>query len=94
MNLHAFVIDTIRTMETFDGENGEDVKKVIRHALEFYKLHSFEEIENMELGAIQFLHVHSMVEENLLSKIVEIALNGEADLDIEGLYKGHIIRNY
>jgi len=94
VNLHAFVIETTRTIVNFDGENIEDIKKVIRNALEFYNLHSYEEFETTELGSIRFLHVHSMIEENLLSKIVEIAMNGEGDLNIEGLYKGHIIRNY
>ncbi|KUP38127.1 hypothetical protein AU387_00195 [Bacillus halotolerans] len=89
-----FVTKTIEEMTLFDRENMECMKKVIRKAIHFYHLKSYEEVEETHLGSVRFLHVHSMMEENMLSKIVAVTRNGTTDLDIEGVYEGHVVREY
>ncbi|MCY8981570.1 DUF6407 family protein [Bacillus halotolerans] len=89
-----FVTKTIEKMSSFDRENMECMKKVIRKAIHFYHLKSYEEVEETHLGSVRFLHVHSMMEENMLSKIVAVTRNGTTDLDIEGVYEGHVVREY
>ncbi|MEC0279830.1 DUF6407 family protein [Bacillus halotolerans] len=89
-----FVTKTIEEMSSFDRENMECMKKVIRKAIHFYHLKSYEEVEETHLGSVRFLHVHSMMEENMLSKIVAVTRNGTTDLDIEGVYEGFVVREY
>ncbi|MBK4205618.1 DUF6407 family protein [Bacillus spizizenii] len=93
-NLTDFVMKTIEEMNRFDRENIECMKKVIRKAIDFYHLKSYEEVEETHVGSVRFLHVHSMMEENMLSKIVVVTRNGNTDLDIEGVYEGHVVREY
>lgn len=69
-------------------------EKVIRKAIDFYHLKTYEEVEETHVGSVRFLHVHSIMEENMLSKIVVVIRNGETDLDIEGVYEGHVVREY
>ncbi|MGY0431353.1 DUF6407 family protein [Bacillus rugosus] len=93
-NLPDFVTETIEEMSQFDHDNMECVKKVIRKAIDFYHLKSYEEVEETHLGSVRFLHVHSMMEENMLSKMIVVSRNGKTDLDIEGVYEGHVVREY
>ncbi|MCY9376879.1 DUF6407 family protein [Bacillus sp. T17B1] len=93
-NLTDFVAKTIEEMSSFDRENTDCMKEIIRKAIDYYHLKSYEEVGEIDLGSVQFLHVHSMVEENMLSKMVEVIRNGETDLDIEGVYEGHVVREY
>ncbi|MDP4525734.1 DUF6407 family protein [Bacillus halotolerans] len=93
-NITDFVTKTIEEMTLFDRENRECMKKVIRKAIYFYHLKSYEEVEETHLGSVRFLHVHSMMEENMLSKIVAVTRNGTTDLDIEGVYEGYVVREY
>lgn len=69
-------------------------KKVIRKAIDVYNLKSYEEAEETHFGIIQFLHIHSIMEENILSKIVGVSRNSKTELDIEVVYEGHVIRDY
>ncbi|MGG0777242.1 DUF6407 family protein [Bacillus rugosus] len=94
VNLPDFVTKTIEEMSQFDRDNMECVKKVIRKAIDFYHLKSYEEVEETHLGSVRFLHVHSMMEENMLSKMIVVSRNGKTDLDIEGVYEGHVVREY
>lgn len=93
-NLVDFVKKAIGDISKFDSTNSECITKVVRRAIDFYRLKSFEEVEENNLGTIRFLHIHSIVEENLLSKIVEISTNNERDITIESLYDGRVIRGY
>ncbi|MCC8353554.1 MULTISPECIES: DUF6407 family protein [Bacillus] len=94
VSITDFVTKTIEEMSSFDRENMECMKKVIRKAIHFYHLKSYEEVEETHLGSVRFLHVHSMMEENMLSKIVAVTRNGTTDLDIEGVYEGFVVREY
>ncbi|KUP37936.1 DUF6407 family protein [Bacillus halotolerans] len=94
VSITDFVTKTIEEMSSFDRENMECMKKVIRKAIHFYHLKSYEEVEETQLGSVRFLHVHSMMEENMLSKIVVVTRNGTTDLDIEGVYEGFVVREY
>ncbi|BDG78458.1 hypothetical protein BSF_01870 [Bacillus subtilis] len=94
VSITDFVTKTIEEMSSFDRENMECMKKVIRKAIHFYYLKSYEEVEETQLGSVRFLHVHSMMEENMLSKIVAVTRNGTTDLDIEGVYEGFVVREY
>lgn len=93
-NLTDFVTKTIEEMNSFDRENMECIKKLIRKAIDFYHLESYEEVEETHSGNVRFLHVHSMMEENMLSKMIVVTRNGKTDLDIEGVYEGYVVREY
>ncbi|QIW78548.1 DUF6407 family protein [Bacillus tequilensis] len=93
-NLTDFVTKTIEEMSPFDRENMECLKKVMRKAIDYYHLKSYEEVEKTDLESVRFLHIHSMMEENMLSKMIVVLRNGKTDLDIEGVYEGHVIREY
>ncbi|TYS09400.1 hypothetical protein FZC70_09775 [Bacillus subtilis] len=93
-NITDFVTKTIEEMSSFDRDNRECMKKVIRNAIDFYHLKSYEEVEETHLGSVRFLHVHSMMEENMLSKMIVVLRNGKTDVDIEGVYEGHVVREY
>jgi hypothetical protein len=90
-NLIDFVNEEKGKINNFDSRSFECIKKIIRQAIDFYNLKSYEEVEETQLGSIRFLHIHSIVEENLLSKIVDELIK---DLNIEGLYEGYVIRDY
>ncbi|MDG5785973.1 DUF6407 family protein [Evansella sp. AB-P1] len=94
MNLQDFVNETINEIENFDTKNEECIKEVVRKAIVFYKLHSYEEIEETDEGTICLIYLHSIIEENLLSKIVAFAIDSDVHLDVEGLYQGKVIRNF
>ncbi|MEI1419912.1 DUF6407 family protein [Bacillus cabrialesii] len=93
-NLIDFVTKTIEEMSAFDRENMECLKKVTRKAIDFYHLKSYEEVEETHLGSVRFLHIHSIMEENMLSKMIVVSRNGKTDLDIEDVYAGHVVREY
>lgn len=93
-SLPDFVKETIIQLENFDDGNLECIQEVVRKAIDFYKLKSREEVQETDLGEIRLLHLISVIEENLLSKIIEQSILGDNDLNIEALYKGHIIRYY
>ncbi|MCY8098313.1 DUF6407 family protein, partial [Bacillus atrophaeus] len=80
-NLTDFVTKTIEEMSQFDRENMECLKKIIRKAIDFYHLKSYEEVEETHLGSVRFLHVHSIMEENMLSKMIVASRNCKTDLD-------------
>ncbi|MCY7917429.1 DUF6407 family protein [Bacillus vallismortis] len=93
-NVTDFVTKTIEEMSPFDRENMECMKKIIRKAIDYYHLRSYEEVEETHLGSIRFLHIHSMMEENMLSKMVVVTRNGKTDLVIEDVYEGYVVREY
>lgn len=93
-NLQDFVKNTVDGMDNFDEKNLECIKEIVTEAIDFYKLKSYEEVEESQLGKIRFLHIHSIMEENLLSKIAEIAMGIDNGYYIEDVYEGHVIREY
>lgn len=34
------------------------------------------------------------MDENILSKIIEVSINSEIELNIEGVYEGYVMRGY
>ncbi|MFC4320437.1 DUF6407 family protein [Litchfieldia salsa] len=93
-NLIDFVNEEKSKINSFDSGNLECIKRIIRKAIDTYHLKSYEEVEETDIGSIRFLYIHSIVEENLLSKIVEELRNSQEDLNIEGVYEGYVIRTY
>jgi hypothetical protein len=93
-NLQDFVQHTIDRMEHFDQQNVDCIKKLVKEAIYFYKLNSYQEVEETKEGTTEFLYIHSMMEENLLSKVVELSMGMDKGLDIEEIYKGCVIREY
>ncbi|MCO4852169.1 DUF6407 family protein [Bacillus vallismortis] len=93
-NITDFVTKTIEEMSPFDRENMECIKKIIRKAIDYYHLQSYEEVEETHVGSLRFLHIYSMMEENMLSKMVVVTRNGEIDLGIEDVYEGYVVREY
>ncbi|KPB05983.1 DUF6407 family protein [Bacillus sp. CHD6a] len=93
-NLQDFVQHTMVRMEHFDPQNVDCIKKLVKEAIHFYKLNSYQEEEETVEGTTEFLYIHSMMEENLLSKVVELSMGTNKGFDIEEVYKGCVIREY
>lgn len=93
-NLKDFVKMTVAGMDNFNEKNLECIKEVVTEAIDFYKLKSYEEVEESRLGKIKFLHINSIMEENLLSKIAEISMGIDQGYYIEDVYEGRVIREY
>ncbi|MCA1031152.1 DUF6407 family protein [Bacillus timonensis] len=93
-NLTDFVKNTIAGINNYEKDNLECNRELVRKAIEFYKMQSYEEVETTEQGTTKLLHVRSMAEENLLSKIVDIALERENECGIEEVYESRVIREY
>ncbi|WNF38610.1 DUF6407 family protein [Bacillaceae bacterium IKA-2] len=88
MTLKYFVLDIIRKMDDFDAKNSNSIKKVIRIAIEDFRFKTMEKIGD---GGNGVLYLASDVEENLLSKIAEFAIDNGEETSIESVYEGHII---
>ncbi|OLO25244.1 hypothetical protein BTR23_25115 [Alkalihalophilus pseudofirmus] len=93
-NIDQFVRETISHTKHFDINNINHIKEVVRYALSYYELKSYVEIENIEIGTIEYLYLHSMAEENLLSKVVQQSLNSNKSYSIEDIYQGYVIRRH
>lgn len=78
----------------FDCKQTECLQNLIKKAIEFYNLASYELVEITEAGTTRILYLHSIAEENLLTKIIEIAKTIETSTTVEAVYHGHVIRNY
>lgn len=93
-NFKDFVDEKISELDGYNKDNLQSIQELIRYTIDFYHLKSYEEVEETEFKTIKVLHLHSIIEENLLSKIIEISLNGDSSLSVEAVYKGHVIRYY
>ncbi|WP_226682949.1 DUF6407 family protein [Sutcliffiella horikoshii] len=93
-SLKDFVQSTVKAIEHFDQNNIDCIKNVVREAINFYKLNSYEEVEETNEGTRRYLYIHSMMEENLLSKVVELSVGTDRDLYLEEVYQSFVIRQY
>ncbi|NLP52501.1 DUF6407 family protein [Bacillus sp. RO1] len=93
-NLKDFVQNTLKDMGHFDKKNTECMKELVREAIYFYKLNSYEEDEETNEGTMKYLYIHSMMEENLLSKVVGLSMGIDRGFDLEEVYQGCVIREY
>ncbi|RDI41847.1 DUF6407 family protein [Falsibacillus pallidus] len=94
MSITEFVRKTISEMNGFDKDHKEGIQEIIGMALEVYQLKSYEEVEETSSGKIRYLYIDSMMEENMLSKIVEVSTEGDPDWTIESVYDSRVIREY
>ncbi|ARK29782.1 DUF6407 family protein [Halalkalibacter krulwichiae] len=93
-HLQAFVVDAKRQIKGFDEQNVECIREIVRKSMAFYQMKSYEEVEETQFGRVHSLHLHSMMEENVLAKVVKLAMNQEEGLSLEELYNSHISRHY
>lgn len=93
-NIKDFIDETINNSEKFDQNDLNCIKKVIRKTISFYGFKSYEEVEKTENGTVSLIHLDSIVEENLLTKVVEHATSDKEGSTIESVYEGKVIRNY
>ncbi|MFD1738024.1 DUF6407 family protein [Bacillus salitolerans] len=93
-NFKDFVKKTTEEMDYFDHNDLDCFKELVTEAIGFYKLKSYEETEDTKAGNMKYLYVHSMAEENLLSKIIELAITSNKSFGVEDVYEGRIIREY
>lgn len=93
-SLKDFVQNTVKAIDHFDKNNMDCIKNVVREAINFYKLNSYEEVEETNEGTRRFLYIHSMMEENLLSKVVELSVGIDRELFLEEVYQSFVIRQY
>jgi hypothetical protein len=88
--------DFVNQAVTKDFKEGdiEAFKDLVRKAVEYFNLKSREEAEVTEAGIVRVLHLASIIEENLLSRIIELSLKSDRPLSVEGVYEGQVIRYY
>ena len=93
-SLKDFVQNTVKAIDHFDKNNMDCIKNIVREAINFYKLNSYKEVEETNEGTRRFLYIHSMMEENLLSKVVELSVGIDRDIFLEEVYQSFVIRQY
>lgn len=91
-SLNDFVNEAINN--DFKEDDIEAMKDLVRKAVQYFNLKSREEAELTETGFIRVLHLASIIEENLLSKIIELSLKDDSHLSVEEVYEGKVIRYY
>lgn len=87
--LMDFVRDTIQQIKDFNSNDLNHVKEVIRLAIVYYDLKTFEKFEEREI-----LYIASIIEENMLSKIASLTIANGKESSIEYIYHGYVVRNY
>ncbi len=73
----------------FDSNNRCMVKEVIRQAIDYYDLKSTE-----KEGENEVLFLESAIEENILKKIAQIAMEDEEEGIIDLIYDGYVVRKH
>jgi hypothetical protein len=91
-SLNDFVNQAVT--KDFKESDNEALKGLVRKAVQYFNLKSREETELTEAGIERVLHLASIIEENLLSRIIELSLKGDCHLRVEGVYEGKVIRYY
>ncbi|UCZ53912.1 DUF6407 family protein [Bacillus shivajii] len=91
-HLNEFVNQAIKKYD-FSKDHVETNRALVREAIEFYQLKSYEEVEITKEGTNRILHLHSIMDENLLSKIIELAIKSNPP-SVEAVYNGRVIRYY
>ncbi|WP_078553645.1 DUF6407 family protein [Bacillus alkalicellulosilyticus] len=94
INIQQFVKDSIETITSYQSDNKENVKHIVKSALKTFPLKSHEQTEVVANQEVVIIYLHSIMEENILTKIVQEASENMENLDIEALYEGRVIRNY
>ncbi|WP_456275345.1 DUF6407 family protein [Bacillus sp. AK128] len=94
MNFEEFISQYSKKFKNIDPSNLDLIKELVNLAIDSFKLKSFVEVEVVNNQENSFLYVHSMAEENSLSKIVQLAIGDGSDLSIEEVFRGQIIRQY
>jgi hypothetical protein len=94
MNLEDFIKEQKDKIVNFNPSNLDHLRNMVTLGIDSFKLKSFEEVEDMNGENSNFLYVHSMAEENLLTKIIQLSFDYESELTIEDVYHGQIIRQY
>ncbi|KUP08933.1 hypothetical protein Q75_01915 [Bacillus coahuilensis p1.1.43] len=94
-NLHDFVKERLTAIPLDENNRNEmeSFQQMIRDAIDYYGLNSYEEVEVMRSKKVHFIYIHSIIEETLLSKVAQIALSDE-HANIENVYAGRVIREY
>ncbi|WP_433745799.1 DUF6407 family protein [Falsibacillus pallidus] len=94
MSITEFVRMTISEMNGFDKDHKEGIQQIIAKAIEVYQLKSYEEVEDTHEGRVRFIYIDSMMEENMLAKIIDVSTEGDPDWTIESVYDSRVIREY
>ncbi|MBM7663091.1 hypothetical protein JOC85_003917 [Bacillus mesophilus] len=94
MNLEDFIKEYKGSIKNFNPSNIEHLRSMITSGVDSFNLKSFEEVEDIEGEDRSFLYVHSMAEENLLTKMIQLSFDHNSELTIEDVYQGRIIRQY
>ena len=67
------------------------IQDLVQSAIDYYDLKSFIQLNIAEEKKV--LHIVSMAEENILTKIVQIAIGNE-DITVEFVFEGYVIRRH
>lgn len=93
-NIYSFVNEVLEGASGFDSSDKGCIRGIIRKAIKFYRLKSYEEAEQTDTSIIYILHIDSMIEENVLTKVVELVVSPGTDRGIEFVYDGKVYRHY
>lgn len=92
-SFEEFAEEEIQAIDHFDASNHYHLRDIVRKAIDYYQLKSFVQVEIIGNRRIETLHLASIVEENMLLKLAEIAGNmDESSLEI--IYDSCIVRKH
>ncbi|ADU28816.1 DUF6407 family protein [Evansella cellulosilytica] len=94
LSINEFVINVTKDRETFNSSDMEQIKEILRLAMSYYELRSKEVNELHEGNHSSVLYLDSIMEENILLKVVEIASHSDDQLSLEQIYESKVVRRH
>ncbi|WP_332629624.1 DUF6407 family protein [Halalkalibacter flavus] len=93
-SFEQFVQDMIHTIGDFDSGNHNQIKEIIRKAIDYYDLRTVERVEEVGNKRIETLYLESMAEENMLLKLARFASGNEGEIGLEVIYDSCVVRRH
>ncbi|MCL7748622.1 DUF6407 family protein [Halalkalibacter alkaliphilus] len=93
-SFEQFVQDMIQKIGDFDSGNHNQIKEIIRKAIDYYDLKTVERVEEVGNKRIETLYLASMAEENMLLKLARIASGNENGIGLEVIYDSSVVRKH
>jgi hypothetical protein len=87
-------VQEARQMSGSNHRDKENIKNIIRRAIDYYGMKTVEKVEETESGRSEVLYLASVAEENMLNRITDVAFGNDGDGGIEAVYEGYIVRKH
>ncbi|MDQ0253498.1 hypothetical protein J2S74_000870 [Evansella vedderi] len=89
-SIQQFVYDTIAATESFDPNNPNSLKEIIKAVIHYYELKTDSVLE----GKTETLYLASIAEENILTRAAQLAVGDKEDITIEEVYNSQVVRKH